>query len=399
MSKASGWPLERTWKPVRSGKPELPLHQKAKVLSQLGAITWKLSQLRFSEIGSLFEEQGIFKIKECLSRGHVLHQRYSLEDVPRGPFPSEMPFYDSLVTAFMQHAEILRLSHHCFVAPVPCRGEYQSDHEYHEACDLWNDFVKVGHKIDSSDNRLDFIIAGSALQDIIRHWRLKLPKAVPESFPLCHSDLSVNNVYVDDDYNITCIIDWEFSSSVPEAMLLIPPGLPQSRDELSQDLVVAFKLGFWASISSTPRVIETIRASDLLQHSRLPWLLTRFLNFDSIHDYDLFATIWRMTYGAEKDMKAYFADQRSSPRYIQHYNEVQLEDEPVQKTEKAERKYFRDDIRRRSIARKLTLVSQWKSQYVPTNYKPLRKNGELFVADAKLWKWILDVRQEWEGMS
>lgn len=160
-----------------------------------------LSQLRFSEIGSLFEEQGTFKVKECLSRGHILHERYSLEDIPRGPFPSEEPFYYSLIAAFTEHAEILRLSHHCFIAPTPNRGEYQSDHEYHEACERWT----------------------------------------------------------------------------------------SSEDE----------------------------------ESRAP--------------------------------------------------------------------YFRDDILKRSIARKLTLVSQWKSQYVPSSHQSLRKNGELFVADDRLWKWILDV--------
>lgn len=89
---------------------------------------------------------------------------------------------------------------------------------------LWNDFVAIGCKTDSSDNRLDYKIAGDALRDIVR--RLELPAESPETFPLCHADLSVNYIYVDDDYNITCIMNWAFASSIPESMVLVTPGLP-----------------------------------------------------------------------------------------------------------------------------------------------------------------------------
>lgn len=57
------------------------------------------------------------------------------------------------------------------------------------ACDLRIDFVAVGNKSDSSNNRLDYIIAGDSLR------RLVPPKTIPESFPLCHPDLSFNNIY------------------------------------------------------------------------------------------------------------------------------------------------------------------------------------------------------------
>ena len=114
-------------------------------------------------------------MEECLSWGHILHERYSLEDIPRGPFASETQFYSSLIEAFIQHAEILPLSHHCFVAPVPCREAYESQDLYTAACDLWNDFVTIGCKIDSSDNRLDYIIVGEALRDLISRWRQNLP--------------------------------------------------------------------------------------------------------------------------------------------------------------------------------------------------------------------------------
>lgn len=92
---------------------------------------------------------------ECLSRGLNLRERYSLDDILRRPLTTESEFYKSLIAAFAQHAEILSVGHHCFVAPIPSREDYESDSEYHAACGLWNDFVTVGAKIDSAANRLD----------------------------------------------------------------------------------------------------------------------------------------------------------------------------------------------------------------------------------------------------
>ena len=91
-------------KSTKSGQTEISAEIKSKVLFQLGSIAFKLSQLRFDCIGSLFEHDGIVQVGECFSRGHILHERYSLEDVPRGPFTSETQFY-SLIKALIQHAE------------------------------------------------------------------------------------------------------------------------------------------------------------------------------------------------------------------------------------------------------------------------------------------------------
>lgn len=244
MSKAKGRPLEEAWGLSRSAH-DLHPGNKAKVLFQLGHITWKLAQLRFDQIGSLFEMNGAFTLGECLSRGHNLHERHSLDDIYRGPFATESDFYKSLIAAFAQHAKILPLGHHCFVAPIPSREDYMSDAEYYAACDLWNDFVTVGAKIDSAANRLDYILISDALQDLIhRHSSASPEVTLSEPFPLCHPDLSASNIFVDDDFNITSIIDWAFCSSVPLPALLSPPGLPQSRYALGKDLIDAFKDGY-----------------------------------------------------------------------------------------------------------------------------------------------------------
>lgn len=197
-----------------------------------------------------FQEDGSIEIKECLWRGHLLHGRYAL-DVARGPFTSKADFYDSLVSAFTEHAEILQLLHHCFVAPIPSPEDYPSSVQYRSASSLWNNFVTIRQKINSSDNRLGYIIAGDALRDIIQ--RFELPCVNPETFPLCHADLSVNNIYIDDKYNITYIIDWAFTSSIPESMLLAAAGLPKYRDELSPQLRLSFIDGF---IDSMPESIK-----------------------------------------------------------------------------------------------------------------------------------------------
>jgi hypothetical protein len=394
MSEAPGRPLSKVWRPAGSPQPGLESLSKAKILSQLGGITWKLSKLRFGKIGSLFEGEESFEIKECLSRGHMLHGRYSLE-IPRGPFTSGTEFYGSLVTAFSEHAEIQQLSHHCFVAPVPSRGDYPSSIQYESAVELWNDFVAVGNKTDSSDNRVDYMIAGDALRDMVR--KLELPAVNPVTFPLHHPDLSVNNIYVDDDYNITCLIDWAFASSVPESMLLAAPGLPQYRDEISSELHMPFIAGF---IGAMPRSVEERsihRYRESLEQGQVSWRLSRLLSLDSICDYTLFATIWQFAHGSEEDLEQYFVQPRRSPHYIRLYNEVQQEDQPLSKIEKAERDYFRNKVLRSTIAKKLTLMSEWKAQY--TSNKRPRLRQDMFVASPKLWRWIQRFVQDLEDMS
>ncbi|KAL4971260.1 hypothetical protein BDW66DRAFT_155831 [Aspergillus desertorum] len=65
MSEAPGRPLSNFWRPPTSPHPGLITHNKAKILSHLGAITWKLSQLRF---GSPFRN------KELSTSRNVSHR-------------------------------------------------------------------------------------------------------------------------------------------------------------------------------------------------------------------------------------------------------------------------------------------------------------------------------------
>jgi hypothetical protein len=395
MSEAPGQQLSDVWKSASHSQPGLEAGEKDKILSQLGAITFKLSQLRFDTIGSLFEEAGSFAPKECLSRGHMLDDRYLLE-IPRGPFGSETEFYNNLISALSEHAETMPLLPHCFVAPVPTRDEYQSYIQYQNASLLWNDFVCVGDKFDSSKNRLDYVVLADALRDILQ--KLEPPAVNPGTFPLCHPDLSADNIFVDEDFNITCLIDWAFASSVPDFMLFTMPGLPQYRDELSSEFEMPFIDGFYEVIpkSMDRRTISKYRELWETDKVQVAWKLSRLLTLDSIRDYPLFAAVWEFARGFDQDAGQYFQQQCRLPHYVQLYKEFQKEDIPISEVEKKENDYLGNKVFRKTIARKLTLVSEWNRQYAEN--KPLSLRNSMFVTSPQLWKWILSFAQDWDDM-
>jgi len=78
-----------------------------------------------------------------------------------------------------------------------------------------------------------------------------------------HPDLSVNNIFVDEEFNITCIIDWAFCSTVPLSILLTAPGLPQSRHELDESLLPMFEKGFRHALE------ENVQREDVSAEGRL----------------------------------------------------------------------------------------------------------------------------------
>ncbi|KAJ5188407.1 hypothetical protein N7472_007421 [Penicillium cf. griseofulvum] len=89
--------------------------------------------------------------------------------------------------------------------------------------------------------------------------------------------------------------------------------------------------------------------------------LNRLLSFYSISDYNLFATVWKIRYSPEQDLGQYFLQQRRLPQYNQLYLEYQQEDRPLWKIERDEKDYFRNKDFRKAIARKLALISEWKT--------------------------------------
>ncbi|KAL8807244.1 MAG: hypothetical protein Q9200_004741 [Gallowayella weberi] len=391
MSKAEGSPLHNAWQyPEVLGTKE----QRAKVLFQLGAITWKLSRLRFSQAGSLFEDSGEFKIKTCLSRGLVMHRRDDLEDVPRGPFNSENDFFEAHITAFLEHVRYLPLSHHCFLAPLPARGEYGDDTSYLAAVDRWNYLVALRSKIHSPLNRTDYVIAGDALWGLMAKWTQLcgyFRDDEEDRFVLYHPDLNVTNIYVDEKFNITCIIDWGFCSAIPFAMALIPPGLPQSRNELHRLLLPAFEEGFRRELEENlleEAIDAEYRLSWIASRNRPMWLFTRLLNLDSETDYGLFKSIWEATGSGEPEMLNFFRSMQTSEKYVSLQNELAEDDLTASELVQKERRCIGDNVKSLAISRKLTLVSDWSTRYSIPGKHSIRRHSSVFVADKKLWTWI-----------
>jgi len=396
MSKAYGSPLQHTWRALEThNESDMSQGQKAKIVFQLGVITEQLSRLCFDQAGSLFEKEGEFYIKTCLSRGLLLNGRHALRDIPRGPFKFEKDYYEAQILAFFEHVKYLPLGHHCFFAPIPAQSEYDDYAEFRGASDSWSDFVTVQSKIDGSDNRSDYVIAGEMLSETVTKWTNDLSDALlsdhEHRFAIHHPDLNVNNIFVDEEFNITCIIDWAFCSAVPLSMLLTAPGLPQSRYEVDASLLPMFENGFRCALEENQqrRGVDTGTARCMMLSSSRPmWLFSRIVTFDSTTDYHLFRALWELVGNYNQDMATFFRSRQSSKKYISLHNELKEEDQTAEQVTKMEREYFRNDVWRLAVSRKLTLVSQWSSRYHEPWTHGIRSNGNVFVADKKLWAWI-----------
>lgn len=322
MSKARGFPLNRKWHSMTH-------KDKSNILHQLGMITWQLSRLPFDQIGSLFENESGLEVRTCLGRGMVIYRRDSLEDIDRGPFLTSDAYFKAMVSVLSDHAQCLNLEHHCFFAPIPLQREYNEWSQYQAACDRWNDFAALGDRIDCAPNRMDYVIAGDLLWEMIAQWLKNAPGICgsatdqAEKFYLRHPGLSVNNIFIDDECQITCLIDWGFCSTGPLPVLLTAPVLPQAQDKLEESLVSAFEEGFRSAAFDTVQNGEEYRSlCDALQYSRPIWFLSRLLGFDSIEDFNVFRQLWRSIHPKDKDISTEFRKRQTAPYYRQLYKET-----------------------------------------------------------------------------
>src|SRR6478735_5666084 len=209
-------------------------------MKQLGAIMSRLSDCHFDKIGSLLEDSnGNTFVGECLSPSLLWQHRDELEGIDRGPFDQESQYLQSLVSVFKAHAEELPLSPHSFFAPIPDPFEYPNWTSYRQAVERWRAFCPIGDKVESNKNRLSFCIAAQFLNEMVPSLT-----STDEDYVLCHPDLHLGNIFVDEDFNITSIIDWSSASSSPLAELLTTPGLNGSLSPPQKSLITAFRSGF-----------------------------------------------------------------------------------------------------------------------------------------------------------
>lgn len=405
MSKAPGTQLQDSrWDPHPLEKGVFPQQQyltqsqKEKVMRQLGGISSQLLNLRFDKLGSLFEEAGEYRVGKCLSPAFIFQDRETLGDViQRGPSEHDDDYYQALISVFLRHVQELRLQHNVFFAPVPSLENFETSQSRRAAVSRWEDFVKIGGKIDSGQNRLDYCTAGHFMQQMVPFLRGEtfgaLSKPV-DGFPLCHPDLSASNIFVDSELNITCIIDWAFASTVPVSTALVTPGLPHPRDGTEPYLDLAFKSGFIAD-----RLYEEVKLEpSLWECTRKASLFNRLVLLDGLQDYYYFKELYQSIYKpVEKvNISALFKTAQKEDRLVELAEELADDEEWAPEILKDEEDYFAVigkmekpaggpkeatliGIERHAIARKINMVAGLSQD---------------FVADHRLWRWIEEMKRD-----
>ncbi|KAI5859410.1 kinase-like domain-containing protein [Durotheca rogersii] len=358
--------------------PLLPLsdHDRQNIMRQLGAIMSRLSEIRFEQIGSIFEDRhGNFSIGECLSPSLLWQWRDSIEEaIDRGPFSEEGQYLNSLISAFTSHAKELYLTPHTFFAPIPDSLDYPTWDSYRAAARRWNDFVAIGNKIESSKNRLSYCIAGQFLHNMIPH----LSSTANGGFTLSHPDLHSGNIFVDEDLNITCIIDWGSATSGPITELLTTPGLAGSASPPSRSQITAFRSCFNLGV---PKIDP-----DVWKKADRMWYFSRLVRLLSKQDYNLFKTLYELVYEIEDegavgsvDYARLFHEQAQQEGNKQLFAKLREDDASEEEVKEREEAAFRLEKKKKSnslaVARKLTLMSEMNPG---------------FVADKRLWRWIGD---------
>ncbi|KAL1850970.1 hypothetical protein VTK73DRAFT_9588 [Phialemonium thermophilum] len=379
MSKAAGRPLsDYDWLDMRGRWPGfsspvscLPLaeHGRDKIMRQLGLIMSRLlnANAHFGKIGSLVaEHDGSYSVGECLSPALVWQTRDALEDVRRGPFETESAYFDSLVSVFITHAKEFWLVPHCFFAPHPSALDYASRESYHAATKRWHVFCEYAQLDGSVENRLAYCVAGHLARQMIPSFA-----SSRRDFVLSHPDLHAGNVFVDDDFNVTYIIDWGSAYAGPVAELLATPGLCGSSSPPPESLTAAYREGFTqGGVKVEPEQWEK---------AGMVWFFTRLVRLVARQDMALFQGLYEAVHKTKlEDIRGLLREQSEQEFGRQVLAELREYDDEAEDEDKKQRedKITRTrGVRDPATARKLTLMYQM---------------NPLFVADRRLWRWLED---------
>ncbi|KAF5704370.1 RNase H domain-containing protein [Fusarium mundagurra] len=361
LSKIEGYPTIRPLLPMTDTDRE-------KVIAQLGTIMSRLWDTHFDKIGSLFQEDnGNYFVGECLSPSLLWQHRDECEGIDRGPFDRESQYLKSLISAFTAHAEELSLTPHSFLAPIPDPFEYPNWTSYRKAVERWQNFCSIGDKVEGNKNRLDFCIAGQFLNEMVPHLA-----SAEGRFVVCHPDLHQGNIFVDEDFNITCIIDWSSASASPTAELLSTPGLNGSLSPPKPSLVAAFRSRF--------RNGSQVLGTQQWERADKMWHFSRLVRMLSTQDYTLFKSLYDLVYQRNSDDIPQLFHERSMQEAGQaiftKLCEAETEEEEGGPTQKDDDNGQTNVSVEAVVARKLTLMSEMNTN---------------FVADKRLWLWIENV--------
>jgi hypothetical protein len=351
--------------------PCLPRVAKEKIMRQLGMIVSQILNRPFNKIGSLRERDGEYHIEECLSRALTWSSRDSFYDIARGPFYNDKEYHEALLLALRRHAEKLPLEHHVFLAPVPKLKEFPSLSSYRSAVQLWNDFVTIGSKVDSSKNRLDYITAAYLLHKIIPSISTD-----QQEYYLKPPEFSISNIFIDDDFNITCIIDCTSCLTVPLSTLLITPSFPHPRDTVDTAMISIFEDSVIRCSSLVNQGVSSPLSWDLAEKSRL---FMRLIDLDGLQDYFHLVELYTLVYTNtnENDVRQQFNTLREDDVFIGEAKTLLKDDLPASEIQKKEKEYFaHSQSGAEALARKLTEDADLDRE---------------FVADSRLWKQVGEV--------
>ncbi|RBR10016.1 hypothetical protein FVER53590_26182 [Fusarium verticillioides] len=247
-----------------------------------------------------------------------------------------------------------------FFAPIPDLFEYPNWTSYRKAIDRWQHFCSIDDKAEGNKNRLGFCIASQFLNEMIPHL-----VSAEEQFVIYHPDLHRGNIFVDEDFNITCIIDWSSASASPASELLSTPGLDGSLSPPKPSLVTALRSG----IRNGGQVLgpQQWAGADKM------WYFLRLVRMISTQDCTLFQSLYDFVYFKNLDnipRQFHERNMRDSGRALFAKLCQEGESEEDETTQEEDGNGQTTVSVEALIARKLTLMSE-----MDTN----------FVVDKRLW--------------
>jgi hypothetical protein len=198
-----------------------------------------------------------------------------------------------------------------------------------------------------------------------------LMRSQSTTFTISHPDLHVGNVFVDEELNVTCIIDWGSTTTGPFTELLATPGLAGPSHPPAPALISSFRAGF---SERSPNITR-----DMWDKAQAMWYFSRLVRLLSGQDFVLFKELYELVHDldgnpASVDYGRLFHERAMLPsncKLLSRLIEDDLPDEEIKEREKAI--ISKDGPDRLAVARKLTLMSEMNPG---------------FVGDQRLWRWI-----------
>jgi hypothetical protein len=105
--------------------------------------------------------------------------------------------------------------------------------------------------------------------------------------------------------------------------------------------------------------------------------------------------MWESVYPSGQKLESYFFSQRALPYYRTLYEKIRQADLSEPPIQQSEPDLFTKPLTfELSLARHLTMVSDWGFNYDPYKCAGLRDTGQIFITERRLWRWILEYKKQ-----